>query len=294
MSRPRIMFKLFESASQRNPTEEESVDAYVLGWVMELLQFAILTSDDIVDNDDWRRGRWSWHKQPGVGRGALYDTFTAVFLALDYLKTRLHKHARYVAMVESINREMFLVQLYQSLDTTIATQGPGNVSTFSIHKFCENASGLCGYYYLPVALMLHYLGLDTPANLNSSKKITTELAIYYQAQNDYLDLYGDREVGGKGGRDIRENKCSWLVVEAVKLCNDEQRAVLKAKYGHPDMESVEEVKQIFAALNLQEAFKIYQSDAVSHIRELIESLDEREGLKKEVFYYFLEIILLVK
>ncbi|EFW99779.1 farnesyl-pyrophosphate synthetase [Grosmannia clavigera kw1407] len=277
ISRPRVMFKLFDKLAEREPTEDEVREVYVMAWVVELLQFAILASDDIVDGDLWRRGRWSWHRQPGVGLSAVYDTFVATFLALAFLKKHLDQKKAYIGMVESINREILYVQLYQSFDTMVANQGPGNVSTFCEHKLRDISLGLCGYFFLPFSLMLHYLGQGTPDNLRQTREITDEISIYYQAQNDYIDLYGDRSNNGKDGRDIRENKCSWLIVEALNRSDKGQRTALKNKYGRSDKECVDEVKQIFNDLDLKGAFKQYQSGAIQKIKEQIQSVDEGSG-----------------
>ncbi len=48
-------------------------------------------------------------------------------------------------------------------------------------------------------------------------------------QDDVLDCFGTPEQIGKIGRDIEENKCGWLVVQAIKLCNDEQVRELAAE-----------------------------------------------------------------
>ena len=47
------------------------------------------------------------------------------------------------------------------------------------------------------------------------------------AQDDYLDCYGDPVVTGKVGTDIEENKCSWLVVQAIQRITTEQMEMLK-------------------------------------------------------------------
>jgi len=46
-------------------------------------------------------------------------------------------------------------------------------------------------------------------------------------KDDYLDCYGDPKVTGKVGTDIEESKCGWLIVQALKKCNTEQRLLLE-------------------------------------------------------------------
>lgn len=50
---------------------------------------------------------------------------------------------------------------------------------------------------------------------------------FLQIQDDYLDAFGDPEVTGKIGTDIESNKCTWLIVNALKLCTQEQRDILQ-------------------------------------------------------------------
>jgi farnesyl diphosphate synthase len=53
----------------------------------------------------------------------------------------------------------------------------------------------------------------------------------FQVQDDYLDLFGDPSVTGKTGTDIRDNKCSWLVNQALLLASPERHPILDESYG---------------------------------------------------------------
>ena len=46
-------------------------------------------------------------------------------------------------------------------------------------------------------------------------------------QDDYLDCFGEPSITGKGGSDIEQSKCTWLIVQALDHVNDQQKDILK-------------------------------------------------------------------
>ena len=50
-------------------------------------------------------------------------------------------------------------------------------------------------------------------------------------QDDYLDCFGDPEITGKVGTDIEDNKCSWLVIQALRDATPEQMQALQVSQG---------------------------------------------------------------
>ena len=113
---------------------------------------------------------------------------------------------------------------------------------------------------------------------------------YFQAQDDYLDAFADPMVLGKIGMDIQDNKCSWVINQALVRCSPEQRKILDDNYGRKEKEKELRVKQLFAELNIEQVYKDFEEERVAKLRETIAQVDESEGLKKEVFEVFLKKI----
>jgi len=91
-------------------------------------------------------------------------------------------------------------------------------------------------FYLPAASAMHVCGLSDEAAFARAREICIRLGQFFQIQDDYLDCYGSPEVIGKIGTDIEDNKCSWLVVQAILRCSPEQRRTIEARprCGHAD------------------------------------------------------------
>jgi farnesyl diphosphate synthase len=113
---------------------------------------------------------------------------------------------------------------------------------------------------------------------------------YFQAQDDYLDNFADPETLGKIGTDIQDNKCSWLVNQALRLVTPEQRKVLEDNYGRKDSAHEAKVKVLYDELKLEDVYKSFEEERVTALRNLIANVDESEGLKKGVFEEFLRKI----
>jgi len=142
-------------------------------------------------------------------------------------------------------------------------------------------------FYLPVALALHQQNIATPKNLKQAEQILIPLGEYFQIQDDYLDNFGDPKHIGKIGTDILDNKCSWLVNQALAIATPEQRKILEENYGQKDKSKEAVVKKLYDELKLEKIYQDYEEKRVGEIRKMIAEVDESEGLKRTVFESFL-------
>ncbi|KAK4953863.1 Farnesyl pyrophosphate synthetase [Elasticomyces elasticus] len=276
----------------RDLTQEEFFKAATLGWMIELLQAFFLVSDDIMDSSKTRRGQACWYLAPDVGMIAINDAFMLETSIYILLKKYFKQEKYYVDLLELFHEVSFQTELGQLCDLLTAPEDHVDLDNFSMEKYTFIVVYKTAYYsfYLPVVLALYFSGLATEKNLKQAEEILIPMGTYFQVQDDYLDNFADPETLGKIGTDIQDNKCSWLVNQALKRCSGEQRKVLEQNYGKKDKECEARVKVVFEELGLEKVYLEYEETTVAEIKKKIANLDESEGLKKGVFEEFLRKI----
>jgi len=255
----------------------------------ELLQAFFLVSDDIMDSSITRRGQPCWYRQPSVGMVAINDAFMLESAIYTLLKKYFRSHPSYIEMIELFHEVTLQTELGQLCDLLTAPEDKVDLNNFSMDKYQFIVIYKTAYYsfYLPVALALYHQNIATPKNLKQAEKILIPLGEYFQIQDDYLDNFGKPEHIGKIGTDIMDNKCSWLINQALERVTPEQRRLLEENYGKKDKVCEGTVKKVFDELKLEDLYKAYEEKRVEEIRDMIKQVDESEGLKKTVFESFL-------
>jgi len=270
-------------------TSDEYFQAATLGWMTELLQAFFLVSDDIMDSSVTRRGKPCWYRQPGVGMIAINDAFLLESAIYTLLKKFFRSHPAYLDLIELFHETTYQTELGQLCDLLTAPEDKVNLDNFSMEKYRFIVIYKTAYYsfYLPVALALHMLQLATPENLAHAEKILIPLGEYFQIQDDYLDNFGLPEHIGKIGTDIKDNKCSWLVNQALEIATPEQRKILEENYGQKDDEKEKNIKKLYDDMGLKKRFEEYEERTANELRTKINEIDESGGMKRSVFEAFL-------
>ncbi|XP_035544288.1 farnesyl pyrophosphate synthase 1-like isoform X2 [Juglans regia] len=227
-------------------TEDEIFRANTLGWCIEWLQAYFLVLDDIMDNSHTRRGQPCWFRMPKFGMVAVNDGV----ILLNHVRRILRKHFRdkpyYLHLLDLFDEVIYLYN-FCLISSQIGYTPKvhflvfyfciGGVSDcFSYHRIVQYKTAYYSFY-LPVACAMLMLGGNLDNHIDV-KNILVEMGVYFQVQDDYLDCFGDPETTGMIGTDIKDFKCSSLLVKALELSNEEQKKVLCDNYGKPDPANV--------------------------------------------------------
>ncbi|KAF9582442.1 Farnesyl pyrophosphate synthetase [Lunasporangiospora selenospora] len=272
-------------------SEEEIFKANLLGWCIEWLQAFFLVSDDIMDASKTRRGQPCWYLADGIGMVAINDAFILESAIYFFLKKHFKKDAYYVDLLELFHETTYQTELGQLLDLITAPEDSVDLSKFSIEKHHFIVTYKTAYYsfYLPVALAMHMAGVKDEAAFKQAEEILLPLGEYFQVQDDYLDCYGDPVKIGKIGTDIEDNKCSWLINQALDKSSADQRKVLDENYGRKNEANVAAVKEVYKQLDIEGRFKSYEEESYNRLTGLISKVDH-PLLNQDVFTSFMKRI----
>lgn len=259
-------------------TEEEIERANVLGWCIEWLQACFLVADDLMDASVTRRGQPCWYKVEGISTIAVNDAFLLRSALFVFLKAYFSSKDYYVTLLHIFNETILQTELGQLLDLTSAPMGgPVDLSRFTIERYKKIVKYKTAFYsfYLPVAAAMIQSGIKGDALYAEVKDILCEMGEYFQVQDDYLDCYGTPEVIGKIGTDIQDNKCGWLVVQALDRATPAQRELLQTNYGRHDEECVAKVKELYKEMNIEQVFRDYEDASYASLRTRISALEAK-------------------
>ncbi|MCO5577090.1 hypothetical protein L7F22_030912 [Adiantum nelumboides] len=257
-------------------TEEDKFLASVLGWCIEWLQAYFLVLDDIMDSSITRRGQPCWYKVPQVGFIAINDGILLRNHIFRMLRWHFRSKAYYLELNDLFNEVEFQTSSGQLLDLITTPAGEVDLSKYIISTYVKIVQCKTAYYsfYLPVACALLMMGKNLE-DYKPTKDILVLMGTYFQVQDDYLDCYGDPHFIGKIGTDIEDSKCSWLIVQALKRANEDQRQCLLENYGKADPVCVSKVKTVYVDLALQSVFLEYEKEVHEKLVVEIESQEDQ-------------------
>ncbi|MFX1409986.1 MAG: polyprenyl synthetase family protein [Promethearchaeota archaeon] len=256
----------------------------------EFLHNASLIHDDIIDKDDFRRGKPAFHfrfrkyhqqynlkKMNALDFGnsiGIIGGDSAFFMGLEaYLFNEFERDINLKAIqyyeqafIDVANGVLIETDMVNKKNLTISDYI--NMISLKTGALIEK-SMLIGANYARVND--EYLSYLSTYGIN--------LGIVFQIIDDILGTFGDEKVTGKPtDGDIREGKKTCLLIEALNKLEDNKKKILEAIIEKPEMEDkdVQEVKDLFlesdivdSCKNLATSFFNEAKDALNKLTSII-------------------------
>ena len=212
--------------------------------VVDLLHSALLIADDVMDQDDLRRGNPTIHKFYENRLAQKYKRFDpyhfgvsmafnlsllAIFFAEEVFSKIDFGPKKVQKAQEFMNSYLALTVFGQGIDVV----RQGNLSTttkeiLTIHRLKT------AYYTISGPLQVGgILGGASKGQLRAMAQYGEKVGVAFQLRDDELGIFGDEQALGKPvNSDLKEGKNTVLFVKAFELANANQFKVLKDSFGN--------------------------------------------------------------
>ena len=261
---------------------------------LELMQSYLLIHDDIMDEDELRRGKTTFHiickelcesefgttkslkfgESIAIVAGDLLEAYGEDILAKspfnsEYVKKAL---AKYAEIVENVGYG-------QILDITAERKGGLNEDeVLMIHKLKTASYTIEGPLHIGALLA----GANE-ADLQILSDYGIPLGLAFQIHDDILGLFGSEEKTGKPvGSDVREGKKTLLILHALDNCTEDEKAHILNALGNEQItaEDVARVRAIVRRTGSLDYSKRLVAEMTAQAVQVIRDSDFRTEAKE--------------
>lgn len=267
-----------------------------LASALELIQAGLLIHDDIIDQDQQRRGQnsiWYYYALQNQEKNQHYGRSQAIclgdlcfFLANQLIKQSAINVAAFFSgnqnqsdknisanLQNLINQEISQVIMAEMLDVQLAM----NTKLPSLEQITETNLYKTARYSFSLPLMLagYLTGQKTPI-IKQVSDIGEKIGLIFQIQDDYLGIFGNEKITGKPVlSDLREGKKTifyYFLMKNSKLSNQDQKLINQC-FGSSAITAKQslKIKQLFQSYSLEQVNKLInqlKTTSLNKIRDL--------------------------
>ncbi|HLC72553.1 MAG TPA: polyprenyl synthetase family protein [Candidatus Nanoarchaeia archaeon] len=277
--------------------KEITPEAQRLALTTELLQTSLLIQDDIMDNDDLRRGKPTVHKIYEIYKGynknlgmsiAILAGDLAALLAYELVEQSAVPGATKVRVIKEINEILEREYYGQSLDILNAAEQVTREDILQTYNLKTAAYTTTG----PLALGAILAGAKE-ADIAKLKACGKSLGLAFQIIDDLGNLFtAQEETGKKAYADLKEGKKTFIMAMTLEYAVAQQKAIVQKGLGKKELttEEAESIKSIIVKTKGLEKTKVYAANLLQQTENLLQEIKMREQGKQ----YLSEIIGLLK
>ncbi|NPA62762.1 MAG: polyprenyl synthetase family protein [Methanococci archaeon] len=230
---------------------------------VELIHNYTLIHDDIMDNDDERRGKPTVHVVYGEPIAILAGDllYAKAFEAVSNIKDSKKAHD----VLKVLSKACVEVCEGQAMDMKFENYNP------SMEEYLEMIRKKTGAL-LEASVEIGAIMADcSEEEKNALREYAKRIGLTFQIQDDVLDLIGDKnKIGKPVGSDIREGKKTIIVIHALKTLDEEKKKKLLEFLGNKNI-GEKEIKEAIEILKpsieyAKELMKIKTEEAKNYLK----------------------------
>jgi len=243
---------------------------------IEVFHNFTLVHDDMMDQDDTRRGRPTVHKQFSDSAAILSGD---MMLIQSYQLLAQLDVSNFSEILNIFNQTAQEVCEGQQFDMDFERQ-----EQVSITKYVEMIRLKTAVLQAAALQIGALLGGASASNAQSLYDYGIEMGLAFQIMDDWLDTFGDEALLGKRvGSDIARNKKTFLYLKALETASAGQKAHLQLLYElqtTPDHPKVAEVTLLFKELGIDKTTRDLAEAHYQKGLDILNAIDVSESSKK--------------
>lgn len=250
---------------------------------LEMVHNFSLVHDDIMDNDDLRRGRETVHKK--------WDNNIAILsgdalLVKAYQLMGLSDPEKLPRVLSEFSNGIFEVCEGQAFDKEFEERD--NVSIEEYFNMIDKKTAKLLSVSCEIGAIL---GTENNRHIDALKNYGMYLGRAFQIQDDLLDIVADQNVLGKNvGSDLEENKKSFIILHAQENAKEKDRHFLESVLSKPNLSPVD-VDETIALFNKLGTIKTARDYVGSEIKRAFDELAILPSSKaKDYLVHYLDYI----
>lgn len=261
----------------------QTVDALNAAAAVELVHNFTLVHDDIMDNDDLRRGRETVHKH--------WDENVAILsgdglLVLAYQALNLTTTNNFQRIMTTFSNGILEVCEGQALDKEFE-----NRDLVSIDEYFTMIEKKTAALISMSCKIGALLGTNNENYILAIEKYGHLLGRAFQIQDDLLDVIADEQILGKNvGSDLQENKKTFLILHALQNAHGADREFLKKISGQKNIspQNVDKAIRLFAEMGTIDAARKQVHQELGEAKRALSVIPESPA--REYLNQFLTIL----
>jgi geranylgeranyl diphosphate synthase type I len=250
-------------------SDRDTEAVWNLAMWLELVQSFLLIHDDVIDEDDTRRGGWTVHRHYSrlheeryhrrdprhFGESmAILCGDLALVLANEILGRLVLDAPVRGAILDTMHRMVShaiygeCMDILSEVESEVSEQDILGIGMLKTSSYTVEGP-------LHLGALLGGAGSEDLARLS---RYAIPLGKAFQVQDDILGLFGDAARLGKPvGSDIREGKKTLLILKALEKADPDQKAYLERMLGNKDVaeKEVEEIRRVVVETGALDACK---------------------------------------